>query len=976
VKPSPAGGQGRRGGTPERVDAGGLEAELRKEADAEVRFDAGSRALYATDASNYRQVPIGVVIPRSREAVEAALAVCRKYDAPVLPRGGGTALCGQTCNVAVVFDFSKYLNRVLELDPEHRLARVEPGTILDDLRDAAEAHHLTFGPDPSTHSQNSLGGMIGNNSCGIHSIMSGRTVDNVHELEVLTYDGLRLRVGATSEPELERIIGEGGRRGELYAGLRGLRDRCGGLVRERYPQIPRRVSGYCLDELLPEQGFHVARALVGTEGTCALTLEATLRLVPSPPGRAILMLGYPDVFSAADHVPEILRFEPVGLEGLDDLLVQFMKKKGLHVEDLGLLPEGGGWLLVEFGGADPAEAEANARRAMNALKKARSRPSMELYADPGRQKRIWEIRKSGLGATANVPGEPFTWPGWEDAGIAPEKLGTYLREFRTLLEEFGYRASVYGHFGDGCIHCRIPFDLFTQEGIRKWMAFLDRASDLVLKYGGSFSAEHGDGQAKAIFLPKMYGEELVDAFREFNALWDPRGKMNPGKVLGPLRPDENLRLGAEYRPWQPETHYRFPKDNGSFPRATLRCVGVGKCRRMGDVFMCPSFLATREEAHSTRGRAHLLFEMFRGDFLREKWKSKEVLAALDLCLACKGCKSECPVDVDMATYKSEFLAHHYRHRLRPLSHYLLGLLPYAADVGARYPRLVNFFSQTPPFRDWVRRAGGLSPERPLPAFAREPFLAWFGRRRQRRRTGEPVVLFPDLYNDCFTPRVAQAATRLLERWGFRVEVPHARPREGLPLLHFGFLGLGKREMRRAMELLRDFGSAGVPIVFLEPTTAGIFRDQLLELFPEDLDVQRISKLSVTLSEFIEERGLGVPELTGKAILHGHCHEKALLSFEAASRVLERTGLAVQEPEPGCCGMAGSFGYEEPHYAVSVQLAARNLLPAVRRAEPATYVVADGFSCRTQIREGTGREPLHLAELLEGAWKHSKPTAPS
>lgn len=619
-----------------KLNPGALEADLRYSVDGEIRFDAGSRALYATDASNYRQIPIGVVLPRTTEAVLKTLEICRGHGAPVVSRGGGTGLCGQTCNVAVVIDHSKYLNRILDLDPEQRFAWVEPGVILDELREQAERYHLTFGPDPATHTHNTLGGMIGNNSCGVHSVLTGRTVDNVLELDVVTYDGVRMTVGPTTEGELEEIISGGGRRGEIYDGLRDIRDGFAELIRKRYPKIPRRVSGYNLDGLLPENRFNVAQALVGTEGTCVTVLAAKLRLVHSPPHRSLLVLGYPDVFSAGDHVSEIMKFSPAGLEGLDEMLVSFMKKKELHIEDIPLLPKGKGWLLVEFGGETPEEATGNARRTMQALSKAKEPPEMGLFLDPEEAQTIWEIRESGLGATSNVPGMPLAWPGWEDAAIPPERIGEYLREFRTLLEEHGLTAALYGHFGDGCIHCRISFDLFSPEGIANFSAFLEKASDLVVSYGGSFSAEHGDGQSKAIFLRKMYGDELLNAFRRFKALWDPHGKMNPGKVIDPYFPNQNLRLGVDYNPWQPETSFRFPSDRGSFARATLRCVGVGKCRRTHDAFMCPSFVGTREEKHTTRGRAHLLFEMFRGDFIKGRWRSHEVREALEFCLSCKG----------------------------------------------------------------------------------------------------------------------------------------------------------------------------------------------------------------------------------------------------------------------------------------------------------------------------------------------------
>src|SRR3954469_11305200 len=631
-----------------------LEAALRRDVRGEVRFDDGSRALYATDGSNYRQVPIAVVIPRDADDVIATISTCREHGAPVLCRGGGTSLAGQCCNVAVVLDFSKYMSKIVELDPERRIARVQPGIVLDHLRNAAEKFHLTFGPDPASHSRCTLGGLIGNNSCGVHSVMAGKTDENIEELEILTYDGVRMRVGPTSDEDIDNIVREGGRRGEIYSGLKTLGDQYSDLVRQKFPNIPRRVSGYNLNFLLPENGFHVGRALVGSEGTCATTLEATCRLIESPPHRVLLVIAYPDIYQCADHIPEILEYKPIGLEGFDDLLVYYERTKGINRDGLALLPEGGGWLLVEFGAESLPGAELQAQLLINALRRSPNPPNVKLYSG-AQAKRVWEVRESSLGATSHVPGEPLNWEGWEDAAVAPEKLGGYLRDLRKMMAEFGYKGSLYGHFGHACVHTRLNFDLRSTDGIAKYRKFVEEAADLVISYGGSLSGEHGDGQSRAELLPKMFGPELMEAFRKFKTAWDPDWKMNPGKVIEPNKLDDNLRLGANYSPWEPKTHFQFPTDGGSLSHATLRCVGVGKCRREEGGVMCPSWRATHEEEHSTRGRAHLLWEMTQGEVIRDGWRSKEVKHSLDLCLACKGCKSDCPVSVDVASYKAEFL---------------------------------------------------------------------------------------------------------------------------------------------------------------------------------------------------------------------------------------------------------------------------------------------------------------------------------
>ena len=958
------------------VDADALADQLRGHIRGGVRFDAGSRAVYATDGSNYRQVPIGVVLPRDIDDVVAAVALCREHGAPILSRGGGTSLAGQCCNVAVVLDFSKHVNRILDLDPSTRRARVQPGLVLDRLRDAAEHHHLTFGPDPSTHSRCTLGGMIGNNSCGVHSIMAGRTADNIEELDILTYDGLHMRVGATSDGELERIVAEGGRRGEIYAGLRTLRDRYGDLVRQRFPQLPRRVSGYNLDELLPEKGFNVARALVGTEGTCVVVLEATTRLVPSPPLRNLLVAGFPDVFDAADAVPLVLEHGVIGLEGLDNQLVNDIRAKGVNTGQLKILPKGGGWLLAEFGGDTAAEADEQARGLMAALEDAGVTLGMRLLDDPEEEERLWLLRESGLGATASVAGRGDTWEGWEDAAVPPDRLGDYLREFKPLLERHGHEtAALYGHFGDGCVHTRIDFNLRARDGIADYRAFAEEAADLVLRYGGSLSGEHGDGQSRAELLPRMFGDELVQAFREFKALWDPDGRMNPGKVVDPYRLDENLRLGPTYNPIPVTTHFRFPTDEGDFAKAALRCVGVGLCRRSEGGTMCPSYMVTRDEQHSTRGRARMLFEMLQGDVITGGWQDERVKDALDLCLSCKGCKSDCPVNVDMATYKAEFLSHYYEGHRRPRAAYAIGKIHRWAGIAAHFPRLANLGGALPGVRALAKRAAGVHLKRSLPKFATTTFRAAFTARPLSAATGPRVILWPDTFNDAFNPAALHAGVDVLEAAGFTVDIPRTRLCCGRPLYDYGFLDEAKALLGHILDELEDDILAGVPVVGLEPSCVAVFRDELRNLFPHDQNAERLCRQTMVLSEFLERHAPDwrVPELKGRrAVVHGHCHHRAIMGFDAEERLLEQLGLVVEVPEPGCCGMAGSFGFEADHYDVAMQVGERVLLPAVRATDDDALVIADGFSCREQILQGTGRRALHIAEVAAMALRDGQP----
>ncbi len=1011
------------------TDAAGLAEALRAQVRGEVRFDTSSRALYATDGSNYRQVPIGVVLPHDTDDVLAAISLCREFGAPLLCRGGGTSLAGQCCNVAVVLDFSKYMSRILEIDPARRIARVQPGVVLDTLRNAAEKHHLTFAPDPASHDRCTIGGMIGNNSCGVHSVMAGKTDDNIEELEVVLYDGARLRVGQNfirdhvgtdafvrpdhvgRAPSPAGGPGSSGRSDsdratQLHNALKQIAAQYADQIRQKFPNIPRRVSGYNLNYLLPENGFHIARALVGSEGTCATVLEATCRLVESPPQRVLLVVAYPDIYQCADHILEIMAHKPIGLEGFDDLLVYYTRTKGINSEGLALLPEGGGWLMVEFGGQTIPEAESQAHGLVEALNHSATPPNIRLYS--GQQaKRIWEIREASLGVTSHVPGEPLNWEGWEDAAVAPDKLGAYLRDLRKMMAAFNYKGSLYGHFGHACVHTRLNFDLQSKEGIAKFRKFVEEAADLVVSYGGSLSGEHGDGQARAELLPKMFGPELMQAFRQFKSAWDPDWKMNPGKLISlpgktPNKLDENLRLGPNYAPWQPATRFQFPADHGSLAAATLRCVGVGKCRREGTGeaggVMCPSWRATHDEEHSTRGRAHLLWEMTQGEVIRDGWRSEEVKESLDLCLACKGCKSDCPVSVDVATYKAEFLSHYYEGRIRPRSAYAFGNIDLWARLASHAPGFVNLTTQLPFLRDIAKLVAGIPTQRTIPAFAPETFKQWFHRTRggsaplaspptfatpwksgpsgprqadQSDRASAPVVLlWPDTFNNYFHPATARAAVEVLEAAGFRVTIPQANLCCGRPLYDFGMLDRAERLLLDILDQLEPEIEAGIPVIGLEPSCVAVFRDELLNFFPHDQRAQALSKQTFLLSEFLEQNSgsAPLPQFPRKALLHGHCHHKSIMKMTAEESLLHRIGIDFTAPAPGCCGMAGSFGFErdKDKYDISQAIGELELLPAVREAPADWLIIADGFSCREQIAQGTGRHALHLAEVLQMA----------
>ncbi|HEV2214702.1 MAG TPA: FAD-binding and (Fe-S)-binding domain-containing protein [Terracidiphilus sp.] len=964
-----------------------LETRLKAALEGEVHFDLASRAMYAADASNYRQLPIGVVYPRHAADVEAALAACRAVGAAVLPRGGGTSLSGQCANVAVVFDFSRFMHQLVSLDPAARLAVVEPGIVLDRLRDAAELHHLTYAPDPATHSRCTLGGMIGNNSCGVHGLLGGKTVDNVESLDIVLYDGTRLTVGRTSDEQLAALIRSGGRVGQIYSALAQLRDRYAELVRQKFPRIPRRVSGYNLDELLPENGFHVARALVGSEGTCATVVSAKLNLIASPPFRVLTVLGFDDPFVAADSVPRALAHKPIGLEGFDHLLVEFMRRKGLALRDLETLPPGVGFLLVESGAWSAEEAQSMAQVVARDSQTWPHPPSAHICT-PAEAAAVWHVRESALGAVVCVPGEPGRWEGWEDAAVPPVRLGSYLRRITALMAQYGYTSPLYGHYGQGCVHMRINFDFDTDKGLRDFREFLDRATDVVIDEGGSLSGEHGDGQARAALLPKMFGPELMPAFRAFKAIWDPDNRMNPGKLIDAVRvydPIENLRHHPPAPAGAPAsqplaTHFAFAADAGSFQHATERCVGVGACRKASGGVMCPSFRATGQEQHSTRGRARLLWEMLAGDLRVEGLESPAIHEALDLCLSCKACKTECPVQVDMAACKSEFLAQSYKGRPRPLHHYVFGYADKLARLGSLTPALTNAVLTGPLTSSLVKRIAGVATERALPRLAAKSFVAGHDFSRadaafHENRASAPaaaatpqqVVLWPDTWNNYYHPQTLAAAETVLTSAGFRVVVPRGHLCCGRPLYDFGLLDSARAYLARVLARMAPYLDAGLPILFLEPSCASVFKDELPELFPHDPRAKLLRENIWLLADWLAAHapGFAAGTLTGAQILlHGHCHHKAVFGGPSSEiEILRRAGATVEPIAAGCCGMAGPFGFEAGKFEVSKTIAEDGLLPAVRAAGPMTILVADGFSCREQIQQLVHRPALHFAEVL-------------
>jgi FAD/FMN-containing dehydrogenase/Fe-S oxidoreductase len=977
----------------DQVDIRGLRLALEQAVEGEVRFDTASKAMYATDASNYRQVPLGAVIPKTLEDIVATHRACHQFGAPVLPRGGGTSLSGETVNFAVVIDVSKYLNEIGDADAATQTVVCQPGVINEKLNEkTGEQIGMIFGPDPSTHSRCTIGGNIGNNSCGIHSVQSQlygpgpRTSDSVEALEVVTYDGERFWVGVDEEDQLDEIIAAGGRKGEIYGRLRDLRDRYANLIRERYhpvDELPRRVSGYNLDELLPERGFNVARALVGTEGTCVTATQVKFKLTPALLQRTLVVVEYDELPDAAQHVPEIMEWKPIGLEALDHLLIEDQLVKGEHVSDIEELPRrdrpDAAWLLVQFGADSTEESLDVANRFHDWLVDKKGYEPERVKVVPSKQEggqsqKLWEIREGGLGSTAFPPDGKDHWPGWEDSAVPPEKLADYIRELRALYEKYDLRGAMYGHFGEGCIHSRISFDLRHAEGISNYRAFLEEAADLVCSYGGSLSGEHGDGQQRAELLSKQYGEELLDAMREFKRIWDPDWKMNPGKVVDPYRLDEHLKLGTDYNPWRPPTRFAYSLDKGDFAHHALRCVGIGKCRVPdASSVMCPSYMVTREEKHSTRGRARLLFEMLQGDVITDRWQSEEVYDALDLCLSCKGCTSDCPVQVDMPTMKAEFLHHHFKSfkRWRPRYAYAFGLIDQASRVASRIPEIANFFTQTPGLSRIAKFAAGMAPEREIPAFAPATLQQWW---RDRGGTSNPsgprVVLWPDTFNNHFHTDVGVACVEAIESAGWQVVMPQGHVCCGRPLYDYGFLDLAERYLRNTLDTLREEIRNGTPIVGMEPSCLAVFKDEVSGMFPHDDDAGRLARCAMHFSEFFERFDIPVPRLERKALVWGHCHHKATGGMDLEHKLLQRMGLDIEPVSGGCCGLAGSWGFEQGHHEISMECGEQALLPAVRDADRDTLVIANGFSCKTQIEQSdASRNALHVAQVIKMAREH-------
>ncbi|HET9517428.1 MAG TPA: FAD-linked oxidase C-terminal domain-containing protein [Actinoplanes sp.] len=925
-----------------------LVARLRAASVGDVLVDAAHRSAYASDASLYRVVPQAIVRPRVDDDVVATLAVCRELGVPITARGAGTSVAGNAIGPGVVIDFSRHLNRVLDIDPAARTARVQAGVVQAVLQQAARPHGLRFGPDPSTHTRCTIGGMIGNNACGARTLGYGRTSDNVVALTAYTIDGSQLVTGPDGVVGADAVVGR----------LREVAAANLAVARTEFATFGRQVSGYAVEHLLPERGFDLTKFLVGSEGTLAVVTEATVRLVADPAHRVLVVLGYPDFGTAGDVIPTILQFTPTACEGIDSRICDVVRSRR-GPDAVPPLPGGNAWLMVEVAGDDLTEV----RDRVSKLVAAADAVDSLVVEDVAQAAPLWRIREDGAGLAGRAPSGKPAHGGWEDAAVPPARIGAYLRDFDALLERHGLTAMPFGHLGDGCVHVRLDFPLDSDGGPKAYRAFLEDAADLVAGYGGSLSGEHGDGRARSELLPRMYSPAAMDLFRQIKQTFDPDNLLNPGNLVDPDPVDAHIRVAAA-RPVKAKLALAYHSDHGDFNQAVHRCTGVGKCRADNSGthgVMCPSYLATREEKDSTRGRARVLQEMLDGD-LAPGWRAEAVHDALDLCLACKGCLSDCPTGIDMAAYKSEVLHQSYRGRIRPRSHYSVGWLPRWSRLASKLPKLVNLALRLPGLKHIALFGAGVDARRSIPAFADETFRHWFA-RQPKPAAGRPVVLFVDSFTNHFAPQVGRAAVQVLTAAGYAPQLTGDTACCGLTWITTGQLTAARRILGGTVGQLRAAADAGVPIVGLEPSCTAVLRSDALELVDND-DARAVAQATLTVAELLARTpDWAPPQLDGvRVVAQPHCHQHAVLGWDADAKLLEAAGAQVDRLS-GCCGLAGNFGVERGHYEVSVQVAEQQLLPALRDADEGTVYLADGFSCRTQADDLADVQGVHLVELL-------------
>jgi len=945
-----------------------IEAELKKRVEGDIYFDRYSRLLYSTDASIYQIEPIGVVVPRHKGDVQAVVELANKFSVPVLPRGGGTSLAGQTVGHALILDFSKYMQNVLEVNQEELWCRVQPGLVQDELNAYVRSMGLQFGPDTSTSNRATIGGMIGNNSAGAHSLTYGKTLDHVIELTVLLSDGSEVVLKELSSDALEGKSQADSLEGRVHREVARLAQEHRSEILARYPKIMRRVSGYNLDEFIKPQPFNLSRILVGSEGTLGMVVEAKMRLVPKPKWTALDVIHFDDDLEALRASQAILETAPYALESTDKMILSLARGNIVQSQRLGFVQGNpSSLLMVEYAGDTEAQVKEQVYKLEEVRKAQHIGYAATLAFKPEEVKAVWGVRKAGLGLLLGTKGDKKPIAFVEDTAVAPAKLPEFIKRFREIITRHDAIAGYYGHCSVGCMHIRPLIDLKEASEMKKMVSIADAISDLVLEFNGAMSGEHGDGLARSHFNQKLFGAVLYEAFRQVKRVFDPKNLMNPGKIVDAPAMTESLKISPRYQTWQPETTLDFT-GQGGFARAVEMCSGMGECRKKLDGTMCPSYMGTLDEEHSTRGRANALRAVLSGKVPKEEFTGKRLHDVMDLCLECKACKAECPSNVDMAKLKYEFLDHYHRVNGLPLRNRLFGGIERLNRIGSQFAPLSNWVVGSGLNRWLMEKLAGIDRRRPLPQFAGVTFEDWFdGRKPEGDGAKGEVVLFHDTFNNFNTPNVAVATTRLLERLGYHVLLVNKRCC-GRPMISKGMLGEAKNNAAWNVDQLAEYAERGVPIVGMEPSCLLTLRDEYPD-FLRTNDAKLVARNSFLLEEFLlQERDTGKVSLSfgangRKALLHGHCHQKALVGTVPTVALLKGVGFEVSEVDSGCCGMAGSFGFEKEHYDLSLTIGNRRLAPAVKSASAEVEIVAPGISCRQQIEHLTGRKAKHTAEVL-------------
>ena len=931
-----------------------------------MREDMTTRAAYSSDASIFRRIPKAVIEPQSVEDIRDGIAIAQERGWSIISRGGGTSVAGNAIGTGLIIDTSRYFNRILDIDVENRTATVEPGVVCDALRTAVAEHGLTYGPDPSTHSRCTIGGMVANNACGSHSVAYGTAAENLVSVTIMLASGEEITFDGSG------VSDEG-----IDKQLHQLVDAHAELIDAELGRFPRQVSGYGLHYLLDKHGFDAAKAIAGTEGTVGVITKMTVRLVEVPKVKALAVLAFETVYDAASAAARLRLPGVATIEGMGGDLLDALRSKRGQERAGGNLPgnrkgiPAGGWLYCEVGGDTLEEAKALADTVAASVETV----DTIVVSDPQEMRELWRIREASAGVVTRLPDGGEAWPNWEDSAVPPENLADYLRDLYALMDKYSLRGIPFGHFGEGCVHVRISFDFGSQEGIEIFHKFMNEAAELVSSYGGSLSGEHGDGRARSALLDRMYSEEMRGLFKQFKDIMDPDGLFNPGVLVDPDEVTDGLRMAPGQRTFELTPVHKFSHDKGSMVNAVNRCVGVSACRSEENS-MCPSFQITGDEVHSTRGRARLLSEMFRGESVADGYQSEEVLEALDLCLSCKACASECPVNVDMATYKSEFLHKHYQGKIRPMAHYMMGWLPLLGHIAHKIPllpRVIDLSMRTPGLKTLIATIGGLDTSRPLIRFAPTSLRKWHKKRGSNAAT-KTVVLWPDSFNASLDTSPATAAVEVLEELGYNVEIPQEFVCCGLTWHSTGQLDMTQRVLKQTAKVMQPYLDRGLTVIGIEPSCTVMLTGEATEL-SDDPAITQLANATVSFAEFVaplikEKVDAGdIKPANISALTQVHCHEKSLGDPQHSAMLLDALGVSQSDIETGCCGLAGNWGFEKGHAEMSMALGERELFPKVRKAEQNNHaVIADGFSCRTHIDQGTGVAPQHIAEIVRAVVK--------